>query len=625
MEVFSKTKRSNRRIFLNLAPASSSEISHPWLVLPLHQDRFPGNYSDTLAVANLTSKTVVHSLCGLVLPRKTSSMSFKSYRSSQSKFRRSNRRNVSAQAEPCELRALLSASAITMGLAQAPTDPLATSVLLLNDTSAGDPVDGQTFAACLSVVDPVTSDLGVVPSGIMFMKLMQPGDSTNLEGSDPVVDSAKVDDSSVVDNSTVKVSIDDPNVDNAPPVDGWDPSWAYRSFIPFDGNVPADGVTGNIDNTGVVADNTGNVDNTGVVADNTDNVDNTGVAADDAGVKVNIYYSLNPNGVDAGVPVDGTIASEDVPPVDGWDQSWLYRSFAGSSGGALDDAGNTGVLMLKDGVPVDEVKSDNSNNGVDPVVFMTFGGVVKDSEIPVDDSGSSNSDQVPKDVTDSLDTGLDDGSLPVDGKISVDDPSVLAAQDAVPQIRYFSLGGPEVQRTVVSSSEPAAATPPVAPAPSATIASPSSIATNNMPVRQTNSASLFNSSRDKAAIGVALTSPSSFESIGSSIGTKSSSTPKRSISQLQSISHNSAETSGLESLSPLIGDDADSPEVDSATSRQEMQTDDQVTTEPNVVSSNESVESISNVVVQSSRPSSIIRPRMIDEVMSQYAENSYNA
>lgn len=357
-------------------------------------------------------------------------------------------------------------------------------------------------------------------------------------------------------------------------------------------------------------------------------VDDAGIADDSVPVGKTSFDELaytDENFVVQDFVGDENVSSEDAPPVGGWDPSWLYRSFVGSSDGEIDDAGNTDELMLEDGVPIDEVKSDNSNDGVDPVIFMTFGGVVKDSDFPVDDSGSSGSDQVPKDVTDSLDAGLDDGSLPVDAEISLDHPSVFTAEDAVPQIRYFSLGGPEVQRTVVSSSEPAAATPALTPAPSATIALPSSIATNNMPVRQTSSASLFNSSRDKAAIGVALKSPSSSESIGSSIGTKSSSTPKRSISQLQSISHNSDETSGLESLSPLIGDDADSPEVDSAPSWQEMQTDDQVTTEPDVVSSNEIVESSTNVVVQSSRPSSIIRPRMIDEVMSQYAENSYNA
>ena len=47
-------------------------------------------------------------------------MSFKSYPNGRSKSRRPNHTDVSAQAEPCELRALLSAEAITVSLADAP-------------------------------------------------------------------------------------------------------------------------------------------------------------------------------------------------------------------------------------------------------------------------------------------------------------------------------------------------------------------------------------------------------------------------------------------------------------------------------------------------------------------------
>ncbi len=544
-------------------------------------------------------------------------MSFKSYRSSQSKFRRSNRRNVSAQAEPCELRALLSASAITVGLAEAaPCDTTEVEAGIVSDDAASsDVVDGKTT----DVVDQ-NWDCLLACDGFMAPELDEAAIDT-AEGEIPPMrfvtfNAAFIDDAGIADDSVPveKTGLDeleytDENFvvqdfageENAPSEE-FDPSWTYRSFVAFGGGATEGELTDEVKEN-----------------------------ADDSEGKVNIYHSLNPDATDDGVVLEELVAIEDTPPVDGWDPSWLYRSFTGSPDGALDDAVKIDDIVLEDGVPVDEPESDNSNDGIDPVIFMTFGGVVEDSDIPVDDSGSGNSDQVTKDVTDSLDTGLDDGSLPVDDEISLDDPSVLAAEDSAPQIRYFSRGGPEVQRTLVSSNGPAAAlpavaaTPPVTSASLATNTSPSSLTTNNVPVRQTTSASLFNSSRDKAVSGVALTSQSDGGPIGSTIGTKSSSTPKRSKSQLQSISQNSDETSGLESLSPLIGDEADSSEVDAAPSQQDVQSEEQVTAEPSVISRDGSVESSSSVVVQNTRTSRTIRPGMIDEVMSQYAENSYNA
>jgi len=439
---------------------------------------------------------------------------------------------------------------------QAPTDPAATSDPA-DDTPAGDLVDRPSFTDCLSVLDPSTPDPGDDPSETMFMGFLQPGE-LRPDDSAPVVDDTTIYDSSHVDDSSVNVSIDGLNVEDAPPVDGWDPSWEYT---PFDGEV-TDSVLADDD-----AVNDGG------------NVDDTGAVVDDAEVKINLYHRLKPDVTDDDVVVEEFITVAYEPVMDEWDPSWAYSSFAGSPDGALDDAVKIDDIALEDGVPFDEVESDNWNDGI---------------------------------KTD-----------------------VLAAEDFEPQIRYFSLGGPEVQRTMVSSNEPAtalaavavtpaAATLPVTLAPLATNAPRTSIAINNVPVQQATSVSLFSSSRDKSAIPVALTSPSNSESIGSSLGTKSSSTPKRSKSQLQSISQNSDETSGLKSLSPLIGDDADSPEVDSAPSQQKMPSDNQVTAEPTAISRSESVESSSSAVVQNSRPSRTIRPGMIDEMMSQYAQNSYN-
>jgi hypothetical protein len=437
-------------------------------------------------------------------------MSFKSYRNSRSKFRRINRNDVSVQAEPCELLALLSASAITVGMAEvAPCD-------------ATENVDEAEFP----------DDSVPVGKKSSFDELEFPGEDCVVQGLSAF---------------------------ETPPSEYWDPSWAYQSFIPFDGVMMDDEPTDEI----------------------AKNIDESAVVVDDTEIQVHIYHSLNPDAPDDGVVLKESIASEDTPPVDGWDPSWLYRTVGApvDRPTGLESHPDEFVMNADDPLPLDQLGEDGLGCGVAPEGFV-------------------------------------EGDVPVDsGNVAF----------SVPQIRFLSAaGGSEVQRSLASSNAPAVELPIVAATSTsgAIQAAPqSSIATSVVPVQQVSSSSLFNSSRDKAAIEVALTSPLGSESIGDSIGTKSSSTPKRSKTQLQSTARNSDETSGLESLSPLIGDGAESPETDLAPRRQDVQTDEQVTAEQNVTNRNENVDSRSSVVVQSSRPAAA----MIDEVMSQYAEISYNA
>ena len=531
-------------------------------------------------------------------------MSFKSYRSSQSKFRRSNRRNVAAQAEPCELRALLSASAITVGLAEAaPCDATEVEVGTVSDDS---PTAGGAEGKISDVVDQGWGCLipcdGFMPTEFDGME----GDAT--DGDVPPMrlmfyQAAFVDDAGIADDSVPvektgfdELAYTDENVtedgvvleelvaiEDTPPVDGWDPPWLYRSF-------------------------TGSPDG----------------GLDDA-VKIDDIV------LEDGVPVDYEVTvPEDVTQVDGWDQSWAWRTLDSPDEEPVDSDGH--------GLPDDFVAEPFDSDGTfDPSILMSFGGSVDGPE----DAGIEGADGETKEVVDSKDPRVEEELYlyPVDEVIdfeNMESPVAVSDDSLRLQIRSFSAaGGSEAQR-MLTSSAPAVeltmvAVTPAAPAtaatapPMAALTQQSSIPTDIMPVQQVASNSLFNSSRDKAAIGVALTSQSDGGPIGSTIGTKSSSTPKRSKSQLQSIAHNSDKTSGLESLSPLIGDEADSPEVDAAPSHQDVQSEEQVTAEPTVISRNESVESSSSVVVQSTRSSRTIRPGMIDEVMSQYAENSYNA
>ncbi len=669
-------------------------------------------------------------------------MSFKSYRSSRSKFRRTNRNDVSAQAEPCELRALLSASAITVGIAEAaPCDAVEAEAVASTDDvekklmfksyalvniDAESPVDGKlmdfvgdeswnSLLACdgfMALEGDVVegdgaegdaSDGDVVPIRYL-MRSFGTIEETGIADDSVPMETFSVGEDQIYDESFV---VQDFVADENSPSEEWDPTWAYQSFVPTDGVVTDGEPTDKVE----------------------EEIDDTELDVDDSEVKVNIYHSLNPGTTDDGVFLEEPVAIEDAPPVDGWDQSWLYRSFAGSPEGVIDDAVKTDDIEMEDGVTVDEMVVDesvtpedappvdgwdqswlyrtletpdaksldsdgdglpddfvmypydpipmdqlgedglgcgvspdgfvpgdvpsndadgdglpdefvmdavDSDGSFDPRILMSFGGGVDGPE----GSGIDDAEGETKEVTDSTELGIEEELYlyPVDEVIELGEVELLVSDSddsSELQIRYLSAaGGPEVQRTLSSSSGPAlessagaslieattndTTTSVVAPTPQ------TSIPTNFVPVRETSSNSLFSAARDKSNVGVALTSPSGGGTVGSPLGTKSSSTAKRAKSQLQSNSNNSDETSGLENLSPLIGDEADSPEVNSAPSPQDLQVDEQITAEP-AVSRNENVDSNSRVVAQSSQSAYINRPGMIDEVMSQYAENSFSA
>jgi len=603
-------------------------------------------------------------------------MSFKSYRNSRSKFRRVNRNDMSAQAEPCELRALLSASGITVSMAEAsPCDAAeAEASPALDESTADIGADEKVTAVgdvnwdCLLACDGFMAPEGEVPEDDVFEGDAPEGEMVPLRylmrGFGAIAESGIADDSTPVETfgPEEEVFVQDFVTEEGTPSEEWDPSWAYASFAPFDG----------VDSDETLIEE--------VSTDGTENPDES---------EVGIYHSLKPDATDEtvtdeNVVDDELVALEDAPPVDGWDPSWLYRSFTASPDGAADEGIKDDAFMedgvLEDGEPLEEVvyledappvdgwdqswlyrtldspveEQVDSGEGLpddfvvepvesegtfDPRILMTFGGSVDGPE----GSGIEFAEGESKEITDPVDPGIEQEVYlyPAEDVITLEDlesPVFDGDDSSVPQIRFLSAaGGSEVQRTLTSSSAPtlefpaatAAAAPealPINAASSATApVSQPSIATNVVPARQTSPDSLFNSSRGKSAVGVALTSPSGSGTVGSPSGTKSSPAPKRAKSQLQSIVRNSEETTELESLSPLTGGDAESPEVDAAPVEQNLPADEHVTPEPNAVGRREDVESGARVVVQTNRPSRSIRPGMIDEVMSQYAENSYNA
>ncbi len=539
-------------------------------------------------------------------------MSFKSYRSSQSKFRRINRLDVSAQTEPCELRALLSASAITVGMDEvSPSD-------CVEDKAGSDEVFIQDF-------------------------VKEEGSSS--EESDPSLayTSFMLFDNAVSDETLIEES----------PVGGEesDPSLAYISFMRYDD---------------VVSDETLMEE---FPADGSENPEES---------EVKIYHSPKADVTEDGVVVEELFAVEDTPPADGWDPSWAYRSLAGSPDGAVDDAvkiddaitedghpvdgefviideAQGGVweeswawrtLDQPDGVPVDSVGEElpddfvvepvESDGTIDPRILMSFGGPANEpqgSEIDFPDGET-------KEVVVSEESILEEEANPTfmnEGIEfeAIESPVALNDDSLVVFIRSSaSVGSPEVQRTASISDAPAVesfanAAAVVVPGavvvtPPGPVSTPSVTPATNIPTGQVASNSLFNSSRDKSAVGVATPS-SSGATVGSSLGTKSTGTPKRAKSQLQSTPLNANESSELESLSPLTEEDEESPEVAPAPAEQDVLSDEKGTAEPNTISHNSGAESSSSVVVQNTRQPRMIRPGMIDEVMSDYAQNSFNA
>ena len=530
---------------------------------------------------------------------------------------------MSAQAEPCELRALLFASGITVSMAEAsPCDAAEVETSTALDESTADigadakvTAVGDVNGDCLLACDGFMAPEGEVPEDDVFEGDALEGELIPLRyfmrGFGARAESGIADDSTPVETfgPEEEVFVQDFVTQEGSPSEEWDPSWAYASFAPFDG----------VDSDETLIEE--------VPTDGTENPDES---------EVRIYHSLKPDAtdetvIDQNVVDEELVDLEDAPPVDGWDPSWLYRTLDSPVEEPVDSGEG-----LPDDFVVEPVESDGT---FDPRILMTIGGSVDGPE----GSGIEFAEGESQEITDPVDPGIEQEVYlyPGEDVITLEDlesPVFDGDDSSVPQIRFLSAaGGSEVQRMLTSSSAPtlefpaatAAAAPEASPINAASSAtapvSQPLIATNVVPARQTSSDSLFNSSRGKSAVGVAWTSPSGSGTLGSPSGTKSSPAPKRAKSQLQSIARNSEETTELKSLSPLIGGDAESPEVDAAPVEQNLPADEHVTPEPNAVGRREDVESGARVVVQTNRPSGSIRPGMIDEVMSQYAANSYNA
>ena len=624
--------------------------------------------------------------------------------------RKIGRKSVSAQAEACELRTLLSATVISVGaidgselsmeggedasakvdateigsLLGAPIDPDFTEIM------PGEPgVDDAIFYCEIADGDqeiPVEDPLAFIRFNTLFTS-DDPGADDGTDGEKPVVDE--------------EVFFED-----APPSEDWDPSWAYRSFVTVAGEDGDDSVN----------------------------------VVDDADVSPKIYFSLNPDDAvvgDAvvvdGDPVDGeevtvvdSVGPEDTPPVEGWDPSWLYRTLTPGEGDGSEeiivDQGTSpedglGCGVSPDGfVPGDLAPNDFDGDGVpddfvmnafDPLPLDQLGedglgcGVSPDGFVPGDLAPNDfDGDGMPDDfvmnafdpltleddpgkpvdviidngevfepgdeiiyMLDPMELGDisggpvkvvsgDDGGLePVDGEVAVEveepasdpyeneevhyalDPlplddaerepvDVVADGELIPirtlessdfdsSVIFYTAapGGVEVQRTNDAGNHPEES------------AAPSAVA---IPIRLSASNSLFNANNGRSTVGIPAGVQSNLTPGNNSSPTKRNATQRRSTTTL-AAARQSAASEGLNSLSPLLGGDEaqsgnDSPENSVDTQAVESESIEETVSDNGSTSSGAS----SFAANQNVQPRSG-RAAMIDQVMAQYAENSFNS
>ncbi len=568
--------------------------------------------------------------------------------------RKIGRKSVSAQAETCELRTLLSATVISVGAidgsglsmeggedASAKVDATETGSLLgapidpdFTEIMPGEPgVDDAIFYCGIADGDQeisVEDPLAFIRFNTLFTS-DDPGADDGTDGEKPVVDE--------------EVFFED-----APPTEDWDLSWAYRSFVTVAGEEGDDSVK----------------------------------VADDEDGSPDIYFSLNPEdavvGDDVvvdGDPVDGeevtiddSVIYENLPPVEGWDPSWVYRTLTPGEGdgseeiivdegtgpedglgcGVSPDGFVPGDLAPNDfdGEVVPEPLEDDPGKPVD-VIIMNCGVFEPGDEIiyMLDPMELGDISGGPVKVV----SGDDGGLEPVDGEVAVEveepasDPNeneevhyaldplplddasgepvdVVADGELIPihtlessdfdsSVIFYTAapGGVEVQRTNDAGNVPEES---------------AALSTVAIPVRLSASNSLFNANSDRSSVGIPAGVQSNLTPSSISSPTKRNATQRRSITQV-AAARQSAASEGLNSLSPLLGGDAAPTENDSPENSVDPQAVESGSVEETVSDNGHASSGASGFAANQNVQPRSGRTAMIDQVMAQYAENSFNS
>ena len=615
--------------------------------------------------------------------------------SSSGTSRKIRRKSVSVQAEACELRTLLSASATSVGVVDSlelPIDGGDGEVITVMDCA---PPWGEIFIqpSFCAVIDGGNAweymHLGAIDYTLPI-DYTPPIDPTEVEnlvvdvtevitgeaGSDETVDGEDI---GLPQTGGVDPVDETVIYQNLPPVEGWDPSEVeveepasdpneneeiHDAFDPLLLDDTVGEPVGVVDSLElpIDIDYTPPIDPTEVVnldVDVTEVI--TGEAGSDESVDGEDIGLPQTGGVD---PVDETVIYQNLPPVEGWDPSEVEVEEPASDPNENEEIHDAfDPLLLDDTVgepvgvvdslelpididytpPIDptevvnldvdvtevitgEAGSDESVDGEDiglpqrPVdpdsgwlrwkyqyrSFVTAAGqetageveVVDDADVspniylpPVegwDPSPASDTNEFvyyafdPQPLDDAAGKPVDvvqDGEL-FDGDSSIEELSDLVPirtqeqSDFDPSIIFFSAAasGVEVQRSNDSSNIPTAVT------------APSTLA---IPFKQTSATSLFSSNRDRSSVGISAVVEPNSALTDNAIPAKRNATQRRSSMQVSTATQSAVVSEGLNSLTPLLGEDAEPSRNDA--------------------------------------PESTVDPQAIDDVMAQYAENSFNS
>ncbi|MEJ7595936.1 MAG: hypothetical protein WKF77_30880, partial [Planctomycetaceae bacterium] len=185
----------------------------------------------------------------------------------------------------------------------------------------------------------------------------------------------------------------------------------------------------------------------------------------------------------------------------------------------------------------------------------------------------------------------------------------LESSSSDPSVVFYSAaGGVELQRTNDNTSV------------QEETAGPSTVA---IPVRPSSSNSLFSADSGRSSVGSPVGVQSTLALGSNSIPAKRNATPRRSSTQI-TATRQSVASEGLNNLTPLLGDDAAPSEDDSQKNTVDPQAAESGAIEEAVSDNGNSSASVSGFAANSVPPRSS-RAAMIDRVMAQYAENSFNS
>lgn len=293
--------------------------------------------------------------------------------------------------------------------------------------------------------------------------------------------------------------------------------------------------------------------------------------------------------------VEDELSFEDTPPIDGWDPSWLYRTL---------------TSVASDGS--EEIIIDQGTGWEDGLGF----GVASDGFVPGDLTPNNlDGDGVPDDfVKSAVDPlPLDEVSgEPVD---VVEDGELLPIRTLEPSdfdpavIFYLAAGGVELQRTNDNGSV------------QEETASASIVA---IPVRPSSSNSLFNYESGRSSVGIPVGVQSTSALGSSSSPTKRNATQRRSSTQV-TATRQPSESEGLNNLTPLLGGEASQGHNDSRENVVDPHAVESGSIEETVGDSGSASSVASGFAASQNVPLRSGRSAMIDRVMAQYAEKSFNS